>query len=89
MATGVSTVRHFNASCPDCNRWRCVCLDAEAADILPEEYPPARETVQVPGPSSPGPGWPVRTGPPPTYVRTRLAELRDEFAKRRSCKVPA
>jgi hypothetical protein len=78
------TARRFGNTCPDCDRWRCVCLDHEAADMLPEEYSPAERVVPQSrvGGSIPPAGGHVRTGPAPTYVREKLAALREEFLTR-------
>lgn len=71
------------STCPDCNRWRCVCLAFEAEDIQ-DNGPASGEAAARKGfDSSPAqPIQPVRTSPPPTYVREALRGLRAEFAER-------
>lgn len=84
----MSAVRRFNASCPDCGRWRCHCGDgcpdcgsfASPCDCDQREQRDAYYSA-LPVRTAPAPAAAVRTGPPPAAVRARLAELRAEFAK--------
>lgn len=64
--------------CPDCNRWRCVCLAMEESDgggvPLPGGLVVVHDEVTH---------WPrARWAPCPADVRARLQALRAEFAAR-------
>lgn len=66
-------VRRFNASCPDCGRWRCACHDdGEAAPAVRVVHEDLRPWIPED----------VRACPPPAHIRARLAELRESFARR-------
>jgi len=88
----MSTVRRFNASCPDCGRWRCVC-DAGCPDCGEWEQPCAcirRDSAEAYDNAMAQGEWrrieaqeAVRVGPPSPVIRARLAALRAEFAERR------
>lgn len=67
------TARRFANTCPDCDRWRCVC-EAET-----EITPVAPGASAAPAPWRPAPR--AKVGPPPAVIRARLAALREEFAR--------
>lgn len=90
------TVRHFNASCPDCGRWRCVCGAADQPQDGDDDSHPLDGVDYGPIPGGLMDGIlrelgtvllpmdappPVRTGPPPAPIRERMAKLREEIAE--------